>query len=355
MKVFSLTALATACLALSAAADEIIVLRGKNLTDVSVREETFKEITYRRAGVRVNQTIDVADVKEVIYSRESEHYANAMHELSMGNFKGAALAFQAAAANPPSTMSWIKQYGLFNAAESLRLARDYDAAVKAYDKLLADVPNTRFYGDALLQKAMCFEAARDAAKSTAALDALAAAAADPGIGERWRLMAEYHKLRQAGAQTTLQQFDDLQKRAERAGANTVANLARLGVGNSLIDAGQLEDARAYFQDIVDARQASPAQVVAGAYLGLGNTYVRKDDPTADDYHQALWCFARVVFHYGDELHQSEMLAEGLYWVGRCFEERTHDKDLNASRARQMFTRVINEFPSTRWAELAGER
>jgi len=48
------------------------------------------------------------------------------------------------------------------------------------------------------------------------------------------------------------------------------------------------------QDIIDARQASPTPVVAGAYNGLATCYVSKDSPSPEEWNKALFAFLQAI-------------------------------------------------------------
>jgi TolA-binding protein len=48
-----------------------------------------------------------------------------------------------------------------------------------------------------------------------------------------------------------------------------------------------------------------------------------------------------------------MVAEALYWGGRCLEARTGEG--NVKRARQLYDRCKKEYPTSEWAKLAAQR
>jgi tetratricopeptide (TPR) repeat protein len=353
------TILVTAVLAglsCSAQADEIHLLKGNPKTGVRVSDETYEEIQYSLAGVRGTQSIKADQVKQVIYASSSDKWDLAMDSLAGGDYGKAVLLFESAAANPPKRGQWEKQYGLFQAAECYRAQRMFDKALKAYERVLKEVPKTRFFGDCFQKKAQIYLAQGDKTKAKSAYQELRSEVESKGLSPRWDMLAEFHlvQLGEAGdLEGSLKLYQDLQRRAKDY--PDVANEARLRIGYVLKDQGKIADARTFFKDIIDDRQASSTAVVAGAYRGLGNTYVNQQSATAADFEKALFHFLRVVYHYGDQLGGSDAVAESLYWSGRCLEMREKDQKENQELAKSLYRRCIKEFPSSDWAKRSNER
>ena len=353
MKVPVSTALFLILAASALRADEIHLYRGKPKLGVTVKEETFKEVVYTMPGVRSNQPIPADQVKEVIYKRRSDTFELAEIAMATGDYRKGASMFEAAAANPPKRGPWEKQYGLFNAAECQRAQGEYDKAIAAYDRLLKLVPDTKFYGDVFERKAQCYLAQRQRSKVRETYEALRNEVKTKGLSPRWDIFAEFQLVllnEGSDAGRAQQSYEDIQRRAAKDFPD-VANMARLRIGYVYIKQGKTEDARIFFQEIIDDRQASAVTVVAGAYTGLGSTYVNQNNPTAKDFETALFPFLRVIYHYD----RTPSLPEALYWAGRCLEMRAQDREANSKRAKGLYRRLMKEYPTSEWARLATER
>lgn len=355
MKITVLISLVGVLLAAAARADEIHLYKGKSKTDIRVTSETYKEVEYSDSRIRGRQVLSASDVKEVVYENFSQRYELANEAMATGAFSKAIDLFESAAANAKGRFEFEQQYGLYNAAECYRAMGEFDKAIVAFDKLLSAVPQTKFYGAVYQRKAECYLAQKNKTRAEEVFKKLREEVKSKGLSPRWDILAEYHILNLnegSDPSQSLAAYEDLQKRAGTDYPD-VANLARWRIGYVLIQQGKIEDARAYFQDIIDERQASDINVVAGAYLGRGNTYVNKANAKPEDFQRALFDFLRVVVHYGDQLGKSTKVAEALYWAGRCLEMRggTSSSDL----AKEYYARVIKDYPSSEWARMAAER
>jgi TolA-binding protein len=350
-----IAAAALAVVAVAAAparADDIHLYRGESRTDVTIVDETYDSVTYKQKGIPSPQELPASKVKSVVYTKaptkEWERAAIAMAEGRLGD---ASLLFQTAAAK---AKNWEKQYGLFNVGECQRGQRMLDDAIKAYNTLLTEVPKTKFFGDCYEKIAACQRAQGKAADARKTYETLKGQVAQKGLSPRWAAIADFRLIELSEKDdpaAALRAYDELQQKA--AEFPDVANMARLRVGYVMIQQQKIDRARSYFQDIIKDRQASDTATVAGAYNGLGTTYVAKDAPTTEDFEAALFPFFRTIFHYGDELGSNELIAEALYWGGRCLENREGDN--NQKRARQLYDRCKSEYPTSEWAKMAALR
>lgn len=354
LRLASLVALAAAAAVPAARADDIILFKGEPKVGVTVTDETYEGVIYRQKGIPQPQTYVAAKVKSVNYDKKSKFYELASDALDAHDLAKAAELFLTAGKN---AKNWEKQYALFNYADCLRGQgkAKLDEAIKAYNDLLTEVPKTKFFGDCFERIAMCqrTQGKNDEAKKTYEL--LKGQVTLKNLGARWDLLADFRLLElseKADPNGALTGYDELQKKAGEY--PDVANMARLRVGYVFIQKGQIDKARGYFNDIIKDRQASDVATVAGAYNGLGTTYVAgKKEPSLDDFNNALFPFFRTIFNYGDALGTNDMVAEALYWGGRCLEARTGEN--NVKRARQLYDRCKKEYPTSEWAKLAAQR
>ncbi len=346
----SLAALLLAALAVHARADEIVLFKGETRADVTVTDETYEGVVYRQKGIPAPQNYAAAKVREVIYTKRSKFYGFGDDAFAVGDYAKAADFYKTAAAG---AKNWEKQYGLFNVAECMRLSNKLEDAIKAYNELLTAVPKTRFFGDCYERIAMCQRALRKPEEAKKTYEQLKGQVTLKNLGARWELLADFRLLElleKSDSKAALTGYQELQGKA--AEFPDVANMARLRVGYVMIDQKQVDKAKKFFEDIIKDRQASASDIaiVAGAYNGLGSTYLAKETPSKADYDAALFLFFRTIFHYGDSLKQSELLGEALYKGGLCLGAREGEN--NQKRAKILFSRCAEEFPTSEWAKKA---
>jgi tetratricopeptide (TPR) repeat protein len=333
-----------------ARADEIVLFKGDMIADVTVTNETYEGLTYKKKGIPAEQPLAAAKVKEVRYttSKKSKFYSFGEDALAAGDLPKAIEFFKTAAA---SAKNWEKQYSLFQVAELLRRMNKLEDAIKAYNELLTAVPKTRFFGDCYERIAMCQRALKKVDEAKATYEQLKGQVTLKNLGQRWELLADFRLLEieeRNDSKKALTGYQELQAKA--AEFPDVANMARLRVGYVMIQQGQIDKARKFFEDIVKDRQASDTAIVAGAYNGLGSTYISKEKPSAEEYDQALFLFFRTIFHYGSELAGTELRAEALYKGAVCLAARAGEN--NQKRATQLFKQCKDEFPTSEWGKLA---
>ncbi|MBM4016488.1 MAG: tetratricopeptide repeat protein [Planctomycetes bacterium] len=333
----------------AARADEIVLYKGDTLTNVTVTNESYEGLTYKKKGIQAEQSLAAAKVREVRYTgKKSKFYEFGEDALAAGDLAKAAEFFKTAAA---PAKNWEKQYGLFQVAECLRRMNKLEDAIKAYNELLTAVPKTRFYGDCYERIAQCQRAQRKPDEAKATYEQLKGQVTLKSLGQRWELLADFRLLEldeKNDSKKALTGYQDLQAKA--AEFPDVANMARLRVGYVMIQQGQIDKARKFFEDIIKDRQASDTAVVAGAYNGLGSTFISKEKPSVEEFDQALFPFFRTIFHYGDELKGNDLLAEALFKGGTCLAARPGEN--NQKRAKQLFSRCKGEFPTSEWGKLA---
>jgi TolA-binding protein len=333
----------------AALADEIVLFKGDTITNVTVTNETYEGLTYKKKGIPAEQPLAAAKVREVRYTgKKSKFYEFGEDAMAVGDLAKAAEFFKTAAA---PAKNWEKQYGLFQVAECLRRMNKLDDAIKAYNELLTAVPKTRFFGDCYERIALCQRALRKQDEAKATFEQLKGQVTLKNLGPRWELLADFRLLEldeRSDPKKALAGYQELQTKA--AEFPDVANMARLRVGYVMIQQGQIDKARKFFEDIIKDRQASDTLIVAGAYNGLGSTFISKEKPSNEDFDSALFPFFRTIFHYGDELRGNELLAEALYKGGMCLAARPGEN--NQKRAKQLFARCKDEFGGSEWGKLA---
>ncbi|MFG0316555.1 MAG: tol-pal system YbgF family protein [Planctomycetota bacterium JB042] len=337
----------SAALLAEASADEIRFVDGrKPQQNVEVLDETLDKIEYRLAGVRQTQSYPSDKVLEVVYTRASDEYDVAMENLEFGAFSDAADLFKVAAQDA-RRQKGLAAKCLFLAGDAYRRGGMFDQAIKTFDDLESQHPDSRYVPEARLARGLSYLQSGNEGKARQEFGKLRSDAGK--LGARWGYEGELRvqmldESKDPG--TALATYRRLAKETEMSHP-TVANQAKLRIGRVLIAQGKSDEAEAFFRRILDQRSASAREVVAGAFNGLGTSLRNKAGATAAEMKEALYAHLRVVVSFEEVAHE---LPEALYGAGKCFQVVPAEDAVN--RSRQMFYRVINEYPNSEWAAKA---
>jgi|GEM_PF-2483129 len=345
-------------------ADTIHLSNGREVKCL-ISKESYATIEYRKAGMSSKQSVDVADVVSVEYSKTSADWREAMVLLDQGEMGKAASSFLAVA-DDDNREPHLRASALAQAGDALVTNGNYNDAIGVYDELLKKHPSTRHLARALLGKGQSLFYVRKLAEADAVLTQLKSDATSKGLGERWALDAEFLLLWSAEAQGKPDVVDGYKQLRASARANYpgIANKASLRMGRVHLENNQVRDAEALFDEIVLSRMHTSDDVVAGAYNGLGRCNFGRaqgllSDGKADQalpyVHDALLDFLRVHVSYPGVRKEQ---AEALYFAGQCFLNLAA-MDPEATQAEQrgqvLLKRCRDNFAGSEWAGLAASQ
>lgn len=357
----ALLALLLGLLAPSLAADTIRLKNGKVITG-KITGETFATIEYRRAGVSSTQTVDAADVVEVVYSSTTPEWRDGVKLEAEGEVVKAAEKYNVVTTDDDAP-AFLRAAAMANVGDLLLDDNNSVDALTFYEELLGTYPKTRHLARALLGKGLCLFYARRFPEADAVLKQLQADAAAKNLGERWALEAEFLLLWSAEAQGKQGVADGY--KALRAKARTdfpgIANKAALRMGRVELANNKVRDAEAMFDEIVSSRMDTDASIVAGAFNGRGRCAFGRAQVLLNEgrkvealefFNDALLDFLRVVVSYGGVRKEQ---AEALYFAGQAFlnvaalDPKAEDAERNG---QVLLQRCRERFEGSEWATLA---
>lgn len=282
--------------------DQIVRMDGTILNVDRVLTETFTEVTYKRGSTEGK--IPAEQVLEVVHSlthRDVAEFSDAMEAKADADYAKAIAAFNSVLADKDlheePRHAWTKQHALFQIMNCYAATGNGDQVVAHADRLLQEVPDTFFYGEALEMKAQSLLDRGNAAGAEAAFQQLQADVKGKGLPERWEREAELGLAVLAKGGSPADKQRRLEALAERNKDSypSVASRARVEVGNAMVEAEQYKDAKARFQTIVDSGKAD-RDTLAAAWSGLGdcayNLGLREQEPKAAAVH-----FEEAALHY----------------------------------------------------------
>lgn len=296
-----------AALPLLQGGDSILLTDGKVLTDLRVTSETYKEVSFRRGTVESRRSADsVAEVRHDLSSGALEDYRVAVELMDReGDFAAAAARFGAVLEDDVvERFDWVRQHAMWRRVRCLNGLGDYRAMAREVDALLGAVPDTFFYAPALLMKAQGLVSANDKPGARKVFEQLDADVSAKGLPERWAREAELGLalLDDSGnAEAKKRKLEGLaEKNAESY--PTVADRARVEVGNVMVEAGDYKGARAFFQRILDSGNAD-MMTMAAALSGIGDCAFEQGKGTTDAaqakafYEEAALAHLQVASYY----------------------------------------------------------
>jgi tetratricopeptide (TPR) repeat protein len=289
--------------------NEIVLVDGKVIEVKTIKTETYSEVTYKTVNGGDGRK-DAHLVREVIHDTGSaslDDYVAAVAMMDAGDFRGAMQNFLLVLEDRAASTgrnSWTIQHAWFRIMECGFADANYSAVTEAADKLLEQVPDTFFYGPALMMKADAQAARGDAAGAEETYRALASAVATKGLPERWNRESELglvlldKGLRGAAKRSKLEQIEARNSREYP----TVASRANVEIGNSYLDEGDLDKAKGFFEGILNGGSADD-HTEAYAWFGLGEVAYQQglasDDAkkSKELFFQAGLDFLRVALMY----------------------------------------------------------
>ncbi len=337
--------LAIAALAVvnAATADTIHLKSGSTLDNVDVKKETYKEVVYRQRPIPNDITRDLSEVARVEYDRVPSGYNEGVEAMKVGSFDEAIAALKDVNDRSP-----LYQYALYRIAESHRSAGRSDEAIAAYDKLMSEVSDSKFYPESLAAKAATLSVQKKTAEAKKIYQQLERDTKSKGFDSSWEYEAKFRIALLEGKGR--RDFENMARDFERK-APSIAAKARLQVGYVLAEEGSYPEAIRYFEGILASKDAT-GDARGGAWAGLAQCHIRKDQAGEADFKNATYAALRTVILYPDA---REAMPRALYFAGRGFELMRTPNTPWKRRYTTLYDQVIREYGATEWADLARKR
>jgi TolA-binding protein len=239
-----------------------------------------------------------------------------------------------------STPPRLIQSALYRLGRTQAETKNWAPSAKALDRLLTEFPETSFLREAKLLRAEVALEQDDPQTADTILTALADLPADPKAPEGFALAVRRRKIQTL---LGLKKWDEVVKAAEsykaEAAKDPLLSEVEYARGRALQQLGRMDDARAAYQAVVDARKG--ADLVARAQFMIGETYYHQEN-----YHEAIRQYLKVDILYDAPPWQAASLLE----TGKAYERLAQWTD-----AAESYERLRAKFPSDPSAEKAKER
>ena len=235
--------------------------------ETKILDATYEAVKLSKGGTKpAAQVVQLASLD----AARNETFAQAMNDASSSLLVEASDGFRAAAGE---LKDYAKQEALYRAMQAAEGTGDAGRATAAADELLGAFPKTFFFCDAQILKAKIAAIKGDLAAAGAALDAVKNAA---GMNVRDSYRAQFTKVsltlelqrkyEQAASEYRVL-IGSMEREKEAAAVLVSKQRCQVGLGNCLLALRKDKEARPYFLQATESRDAD---VLAGAYNGLGD-------------------------------------------------------------------------------------
>ncbi|MFH0889183.1 MAG: tetratricopeptide repeat protein [Planctomycetota bacterium] len=334
--------------------------QGKSVKEESgeITNETFEGIELK-IKVGVIKKIKLNQIRSVTYRDEPTQYMQAKEFQESGKYTQAIELYNKIIADGRSR-AIFKQHILYNIAASYQLAGQVDDALKAYDGLLKEFPQSRYFRDAYFNKSQC-AVKKDLKMAIDILDDAKVKAKQLGF-EDIILEVDFRK---AMLMEDNNKFDDAKAIYNRlvSGAQrepTILYRAWVGVGRIEVINKNFNDAEKAFNEVIEKSEDFLAN--AGAYNGRADcTLARSSAPDSKIYKNALFDYLRSKVLYPVQTGEPTIEAEkATYYAGYCFEKLAQSlsaekKKVYINNARALYQELKEKFSRSKFISKANER
>jgi tetratricopeptide (TPR) repeat protein len=312
--------------------------------------------------MRIEQRMDRLEngVLRVEYSAWPEDWVSGQDALREGRFLDARDAFLKVSRADPKTFPQALQYGLFYAAESLRMwaavgnPAAWKEALALYGDLFRRVPDTVHFAKAHLGRGKCL---LELGKTPDALAAFNRVLESPNASATEKIGAKVQVARIAEEEgrlrTAVKAYRDLLRESQKLAPPAVP-VVKVRLAACKLRMGKFDEAADEFSRILasDQRMTDPqkrAEVNSAAYAGRGECYWKKKE-----YEKGMWDFLRVIILYGSSNTQTP---KALWHASACMKNMAaqHRKAGEKDRARiwrgrsvLLFRELGEKFPRSPW-------
>ena len=335
--------------------DQIVRVMGPRASSVKVLKDNWQGVVAKHQVADI--TVPVDQVKDVVYGNAPSKFTRAKRNAKMGAFTPAIGEFgelQASYAEFP----WMKQYALdWLGYCHLYRGKQGDLAKSraSFEKLLNEVPDTRFIFQAMLYKADTYYYEENWTGARSAYEAARRKFETLSREAKVRSVQKYCMKRSREAEYWAVRVIEATRDYERAKSSysqlevrtddaEVKIKAQAGVGRCLLRLRMYDQAQKLYEKMIkEADKAGDSSVLGQAYCGLGDCHYEKKD-----YSRSRWNYLKVVVR--DFTAERNYVAKAHLFAGRCYERLGSERKEKGAlqRAKRHYKVVLDEYSDSIW-------
>ena len=333
--------------------DTIQFKDGKSETGF-IKSEEYGGITFNPAKGAA-RTIEWKDVAPngITYVGSAE-FQSAKDAFDAGKFAEALPKFQEILGDA-KLRAVLKQNAEYFVATIHQRGGEYDPAIEAYKKLVADFPKSRWLMEVGEGLVSCYMAKKDPAAAAKSLDELSTAATAAGVEASFNSVVNVLKGRLNEEQGKFAEAQAAYGVVAKANGVpvSISQKARLGEARCMVALNKKADAKTVFQALT--KEDAPNAVLAGAWNGIADLTVEEARASQNDPEKlldALLCYMRGVVQYaplpGEPYTEYKRSLRGSATVFKFISEVEKNKERSAlykQRAAEREEQFKKEFPN----------
>ncbi len=333
-------------------ADVVILNRSRTVREGGKKRKKYlshkgniTKDNYQGIEIHAPAKVDISpqDIRDVHYDGTPIEYTSAKPFIQNRSFDEAIKTYLIPALNK-CKRKLLRQYILYDIASCYEQMGKAEEAIKAYQRLLDEVPDTRFLPVAAERVVLVRIGRGEYDQALKLIRKLKA------LGPRWTakacLLEGLVLLAKEQCDAADRHFKEIYE--EHTGEDeTWAPEALIGRTKAQIGLGDFRRAAEFARKAVGEAKGE-ASVTGEAYLALGDAYFHMaKGADASVLDEALFAYLHVpVLYEGDQ----ESEAKALYQAGMCFKFRNE-----RPRAEFMWKLAFDKYPSSRWGKEAQRR
>lgn len=339
--------------------------KNKRIENGDILSETLEEVEIKtkEAGTKKIKQIYII---QIIYAKQPPQMSDMERLFNQGeNAKAAELCRKMIA--DPNTRAIFKQHLMYKIGLCLQRANQLDEAMKEYDNLIKEIPNTVHLVNAFLNKSRCALVKGDSKLAGEIIDQAKDAIKKAGGDEKYIFELDLFKGKML--------LDDKKPMEARSPFNRVvqgamtkfqhlADRANAGLGQCDVLEGKFDEAERGFNAVIDKSKDNIA--LLGAYNGRGDCLqakAKKDKAQSRDlYKKALrdnYLRAKVM-HAPVEGESTAEYEKSIYCSAYCYEILSQyppddKKAIYTQHAQAIYAELIKNYPNSPWKKEAEKR
>lgn len=344
---------ALALIASSALADTIVLRGGKKpLTGVKVQTESITEVTYTEGSSTKRVTLPADQVAEIIYDAQPAAYRRGAELFYLGDLTNAVERLKESFEAEKDKTPWVREYAGFLLGRAYLGTSQYAEAIRVFEKVMSERPDTRFLGEISLALALAHSAAGDAARAESVLTTLQSAVKTKNVPGDWAVRAD---LMRGEVMIAAKKFDQAAALMKDLAVKSQQNLAlyaqaRRLEGEAFLQAGDVRQAAAVFDEL-KSKGVGSEEAMAAARSGSAAAAMQPG-ASDEDLYRALEQLSRA---WVENFRAVSQLPRTCYLLGLIHLQLDGKLDNARSIAKGYLEETLRRFPESREALLAREQ
>lgn len=311
-------------------ADVIIMEGNRKLSPVVVAKETFEQVIYYY-GMDTSQTPQKLDSRKVVRIERDKiplDYQTAESYFESGSFQRAIEAYQ----NGLRNKDWTRQHCLYKIAFCYVQLNKHADAIKAYQVLLKEFPDTWYQADTAWDLAQCYQKLNQWDRAAQYYNQAKTLYPKRNLNSPRILESQYQQAfcteKKGGAAAAIPLYQAVLKQSSRQ--PEINQMAQLRLASCYFQTKNEKQGKQILLQVL--KEVSPDQknLLAEIYVRLGQSFFQERK-----LQEALLCYMRVILIYPEEREANQAAFQGAIYCMDLLKKENPEYAARASQLRQL--------------------